>query len=199
MPEIDTCWVKYAGEDPSAYVRKYAGRCPVIHLKDYVGKRGDRQPYALIQADGEATGAEENVAFCFKTRRLWLPEHPQHRGGRFGKRSELVCGGTGPVAGTPAAGSRENEPGVSPLHRPITLFLQVRPPPSLRPDTPWIYMRFFKVMNQKRIDIAFIHGYNSDCILMPKWRNGRRQRLKISCPTGRARSNRVFGTTLNSL
>lgn len=66
MTEIDTCWVKYAGEDPSAYVRKYAGRCPVIHLKDYVGRRGDRQPYALIQADGDATGAEENVAFCFK-------------------------------------------------------------------------------------------------------------------------------------
>ncbi|HML49384.1 MAG TPA: hypothetical protein PKE04_21810, partial [Clostridia bacterium] len=62
MTEIDTCWVKYAGEDPSAYVRKYAGRCPVIHLKDYVGRRGERQPYALIQADGGATGAEENVA-----------------------------------------------------------------------------------------------------------------------------------------
>ena len=32
--EIDTCWVKVAGEDPAEYVRKYAGRCPVVHLKD---------------------------------------------------------------------------------------------------------------------------------------------------------------------
>jgi len=32
--EIDTCWVYFAGVDPSAYVRKYSGRCPLIHLKD---------------------------------------------------------------------------------------------------------------------------------------------------------------------
>ena len=35
--EIDVCWVKYAGEDPAAYLRKYAGRAPVVHLKDFVG------------------------------------------------------------------------------------------------------------------------------------------------------------------
>ena len=34
--EIDTCWVRYAGLDPAAYVRQYAGRCPVVHMKDYV-------------------------------------------------------------------------------------------------------------------------------------------------------------------
>jgi sugar phosphate isomerase/epimerase len=33
--ELDTCWIKVAGEDPVAYLRKYAGRCPVVHLKDY--------------------------------------------------------------------------------------------------------------------------------------------------------------------
>jgi sugar phosphate isomerase/epimerase len=32
--ELDTYWVKKAGEDPVAYIRKYAGRCPLIHLKD---------------------------------------------------------------------------------------------------------------------------------------------------------------------
>lgn len=37
--EIDTCWVKAAGEDPAAYVRKYQGRCPVVHLKDFTGKK----------------------------------------------------------------------------------------------------------------------------------------------------------------
>lgn len=50
--EIDVCWVKYAGEDPAAYIRKYAGRCPVVHLKDYVGVKQDGStPYALIGID----------------------------------------------------------------------------------------------------------------------------------------------------
>ncbi|MEG0865155.1 MAG: sugar phosphate isomerase/epimerase [Clostridia bacterium] len=49
--ELDVCWVKYAGEDPAAYIRKYAGRCPVVHLKDYVGTKGDVTPYALIGID----------------------------------------------------------------------------------------------------------------------------------------------------
>ena len=46
--QIDTCWVKYAGEDPAAYVRKYTGRAPLVHLKDYVGTKGEGSPYALI-------------------------------------------------------------------------------------------------------------------------------------------------------
>ncbi|MDL2318521.1 sugar phosphate isomerase/epimerase [Eubacteriales bacterium OttesenSCG-928-A19] len=58
--EIDTCWVKYAGEDPAAYVRKYAGRCPVVHLKDYVGEKGDASPYGLL-------GEEEKAADSGKT------------------------------------------------------------------------------------------------------------------------------------
>lgn len=37
--EIDTCWVKAAGEDPISYVKKYKNRCPLIHLKDYTGKK----------------------------------------------------------------------------------------------------------------------------------------------------------------
>ena len=64
--EIDTCWVKYAGEDPAAYVAKYAGRCPVVHLKDYVGRRGG-QPYALVNADGTDDGTNSaNVEFEFR-------------------------------------------------------------------------------------------------------------------------------------
>ncbi|MGI6655209.1 MAG: sugar phosphate isomerase/epimerase family protein [Christensenellales bacterium] len=46
--QIDTCWVKYAGEDPAAYIRKYTSRAPVVHLKDYVGTKGEGSPYALI-------------------------------------------------------------------------------------------------------------------------------------------------------
>ncbi|MFC5402207.1 sugar phosphate isomerase/epimerase family protein [Cohnella soli] len=33
-PEIDTYWVKYAGQDPLEYIRKFPGRIPVLHLKD---------------------------------------------------------------------------------------------------------------------------------------------------------------------
>lgn len=35
--ELDTCWVRVAGEDPVQYLSKYAGRCPIVHLKDYNG------------------------------------------------------------------------------------------------------------------------------------------------------------------
>lgn len=32
--ELDTCWIRYGGEDPAQYIEKYAGRCQIIHLKD---------------------------------------------------------------------------------------------------------------------------------------------------------------------
>jgi len=38
QPEFDTCWVKFAGYDPVAYINKYAGHTPVIHLKDFYSK-----------------------------------------------------------------------------------------------------------------------------------------------------------------
>ena len=51
--ELDTCWVKVAGEDPAAYIRKYANRCPIVHLKDFVGSKKEGEAlYALIKADG---------------------------------------------------------------------------------------------------------------------------------------------------
>lgn len=68
--ELDTCWVKVAGECPVDYIRKYAGRCPVVHLKDFVGgKQRGEALYALIQADGsdDRTVAEaEQPAFDFR-------------------------------------------------------------------------------------------------------------------------------------
>ena len=67
--EIDCCWVKYAGLNPAEYIKQYAGRCHVVHLKDYVGKKGGKQPYALIKADGEDDGTAANsddVAFEFR-------------------------------------------------------------------------------------------------------------------------------------
>lgn len=53
--ELDTCWVKYAGEDPTAYLRKYTGRSPIVHLKDFVCKRLNAgAAYALIDEEGNA-------------------------------------------------------------------------------------------------------------------------------------------------
>jgi sugar phosphate isomerase/epimerase len=34
--QLDTGWIKAAGQDPSAYIKKYAGRCPIIHFKDTI-------------------------------------------------------------------------------------------------------------------------------------------------------------------
>lgn len=62
--ELDVCWVKYAGEDPAAYIRKYAGRCPIVHLKDYVGRKGEGTPYALIGIDENEK--KDTAAFEFR-------------------------------------------------------------------------------------------------------------------------------------
>lgn len=45
--ELDMCWVRVAGQNPAAYLRKYAGRAPVVHLKDYVGEKTEGM-YELI-------------------------------------------------------------------------------------------------------------------------------------------------------
>lgn len=69
--EIDTCWVRYAGYDPSEYIKKYTGRAPVVHLKDFVAKTFAAGPvYDLIDEKGrvddlEAKSKEDN-GFHFK-------------------------------------------------------------------------------------------------------------------------------------
>ncbi len=53
MPQIDTCWVHYAGVNPADYVRKYSGRIEVLHLKDFLcEKLGGGPVYALIDENG---------------------------------------------------------------------------------------------------------------------------------------------------
>ncbi len=66
--ELDTCWTKFAGENPADYMKKYSGRLPVVHLKDYrleesfefcaVGKGVQDFPAILEQA---IAGASEWV------------------------------------------------------------------------------------------------------------------------------------------
>lgn len=69
MPQIDTCWVCYAGQNPTDYIAKYSGRMKVLHLKDFTCKKFDGGPvYALIDNDGnEAEKAtEQDNDFKFK-------------------------------------------------------------------------------------------------------------------------------------
>lgn len=60
-PEIDTCWVSYAGENPCAYLEKYSGRVDVLHLKDYVCKNPSAGPvYDLIDDSGKELGSKDD-------------------------------------------------------------------------------------------------------------------------------------------
>lgn len=53
--QIDTCWARVGGEDPSEYVRKYTGRAPLVHIKDYAGSKTENM-YGLID-----TGKKEEI------------------------------------------------------------------------------------------------------------------------------------------
>lgn len=62
--QIDTCWAKFAGTDPAAYVLKYSGRAPLVHLKDYWVKEGyNSTPYDII---GEKKQDEKESGFEFR-------------------------------------------------------------------------------------------------------------------------------------
>ena len=65
--ELDQCWVKYAGQDPVAYLQKYSGRSPVVHLKDFhVEGKQEGDPYALIGLNE----GEKKAASAFEFRPL---------------------------------------------------------------------------------------------------------------------------------
>jgi len=61
--EIDTCWVKVAGVNPSAYLLQYSGRAPVVHLKDFYMKDGKRPEklYELMGVQSDGKQAEEEL------------------------------------------------------------------------------------------------------------------------------------------
>ncbi|MCL2146281.1 MAG: sugar phosphate isomerase/epimerase [Synergistaceae bacterium] len=65
--EIDTCWVKIAGEDPAAYIREYKSRAPIVHLKDFIltGEKPS-QMYELIGADKTTEEEEKDGKFEFR-------------------------------------------------------------------------------------------------------------------------------------
>ena len=45
--ELDLCWARVGGKEPSAYLLELKGRVPVVHFKDYTGKTGGNM-YNLI-------------------------------------------------------------------------------------------------------------------------------------------------------
>lgn len=67
-PEFDTCWIKYAGYEPTEYLNAYAGRIDIVHIKDfYAEKMGGGPVYALIDKDGkEIKNDKEENKFRFK-------------------------------------------------------------------------------------------------------------------------------------
>ena len=69
QPQVDTCWVHYAGYNPSEYIEKYTGRAEVIHLKDFVCKNlGGGPVYALIDESGKESKkqSKEETGFEFR-------------------------------------------------------------------------------------------------------------------------------------
>ena len=66
-PEIDTCWVKYAGYDPCQYLGKFNGLIDIVHLKDFTCKNFAGGPaYALIDASGKETKKPTREENAFK-------------------------------------------------------------------------------------------------------------------------------------
>ena len=69
FPEIDTCWVRYAGLSPEDKICQFAGRVPVVHLKDFTcSALGGGPVYDLIGTDGstEKTAAKQENVFEFR-------------------------------------------------------------------------------------------------------------------------------------
>ena len=67
QPEFDTCWVRYAGQNPTEYIEKYAGRVEVVHLKDFVCDELCSGPvYQLIGADGSVEDKDDKEANNFR-------------------------------------------------------------------------------------------------------------------------------------
>ena len=68
LPELDTCWVHYAGIRPEEKIREFKGKVDIIHLKDFVCKKLAQGPvYDLIGSDGNNIGASrEDNGFEFR-------------------------------------------------------------------------------------------------------------------------------------
>lgn len=56
-PQIDTCWMRFAGVDPCEYLAKYSGNVELLHLKDFVCDGVVKGPvFDLIDENGKDSG-----------------------------------------------------------------------------------------------------------------------------------------------
>lgn len=77
--EVDTCWARYAGVDPAAFIEKYAGRMHTLHLKDFTCRKLAAGPvYALIDDSGKAKdpGSKEDNGFEFRPLGMGMQDFP---------------------------------------------------------------------------------------------------------------------------
>ena len=77
--EVDTCWARYAGVDPAAFLDKYAGKMKTLHLKDFTCKKLASGPvYALIDDSGKAKEPEskEDNGFMFRPLGMGMQDFP---------------------------------------------------------------------------------------------------------------------------
>ncbi len=67
-PELDTCWVRYAGIMPQDKIGEFSGRVTLLHLKDFVCDNMSGGPvYDLIDSTGKGLGAKgSGNAFEFR-------------------------------------------------------------------------------------------------------------------------------------
>ena len=69
QPEFDTCWIHYAGINPSEYIKQYDGRCKVLHLKDFICKNiSDGPIYDIIKEADERSSVETRPERGFEFR-----------------------------------------------------------------------------------------------------------------------------------
>jgi len=63
LPEIDVCWVHYAGYKPEDYILKYKNQLPILHLKDFVCENIDGAVYTDEISDTPKYPDMEAVGF----------------------------------------------------------------------------------------------------------------------------------------
>lgn len=75
--ELDTCWAKVGGADPSAYLLEYSGRCPLVHVKDFRRKDESVELVALGEGEQNVTDIVNSACECGS---IWLiveqDDHP---------------------------------------------------------------------------------------------------------------------------
>ncbi len=63
IPELDTCWVRYAGLDPAAKIREFSGNVPVVHLKDFSCKKLASGPVYDLIGGASASSADNEFKY----------------------------------------------------------------------------------------------------------------------------------------